>query len=167
VQFHDIGTLIWVFVILLGVASSIRRSLRRAGDGASAQSQQSSQSQQAQAARQQPAAQQAALAQQLQAQLAEQQRAGARLVAQQRVVIQPPRPARAVVAPAPLAHSGIPVEPPPMHVYEEPRLRLAGSFATLFEKRSSMIRAIVAAEVLGSPRALAEQSIWSPRYTER
>jgi hypothetical protein len=163
VQFHDIGALIWVFVILLGVVSSIRRSLGRArGDGAP------SQAEQAQAARQQAAAQQAALAQQLQAQTAEQQRARAQLVAQQRVVTQPPRPARTVVSSTPVpAHSGIPVEPPPMHVYEEPRVRLAGSFATLFEKRSSMIRAIVAAEVLGSPKALAEQSIWSPRYTER
>lgn len=44
--------------------------------------------------------------------------------------------------------------------------RSAGFLVGMFKKKNAFVRAIVAAEVLGKPKALQEQSIWSPRYSE-
>ena len=161
--FHDLGGLIWVIIILLGVFSSIRRSIRRANPPEGQQATQNAQA----AQRMAEDARRTAMAARMQ-QLAQQQAAARQATAQQqavqRAVVPPPpvaRPQPAQPPPRPPLS-----EPPPMHVYEESHRRRAGSFASLFEKKGSIIRAIVAAEVLGTPRAFAEQSIWSPRHTE-
>jgi hypothetical protein len=36
----------------------------------------------------------------------------------------------------------------------------------MFEGPATLVRAIVAAEVLGPPKSMQEQSIWSPRHSE-
>lgn len=47
---------------------------------------------------------------------------------------------------------------------EEP-LHGRGAFRGMFG-RGNLVRAVIAAEVLGPPKALQEQSIWSPRHSE-
>ena len=59
------------------------------------------------------------------------------------------------------------VAPPPMTGrIGRPAARRAGSLTSLFEDRGSMVRAIVAAEVLGPPKSLSEQGFWRPKHSE-
>ncbi|MBV8638668.1 MAG: hypothetical protein JO322_11360 [Candidatus Eremiobacteraeota bacterium] len=64
-----------------------------------------------------------------------------------RIASSPPPPAPAITAPAVVQPHG------------------TGGFRGMFE-RGSLVRSIIAAEVLGPPKALQEQSIWSPRHSE-
>ena|SRR5579872_2339564 len=44
--------------------------------------------------------------------------------------------------------------------------RPAGVWGAMFEDRTNLMRAVVAAEVLGPPAALREHTFWSPRHSE-
>jgi hypothetical protein len=140
---RDIGLFIWVGILILGVVSSIARSAKRQQQGA----------QQAPGA-QAPAAaplvppgsspQQATLMRVMQA-----------IAAQQGVAQAPPRPVRPVSKPAP------PPPPPPRppeparHAAQPPpqakRQRL------LFGSQTDLVRAVIAAEVLGKPKAFSDE----------
>ncbi|HTV93768.1 MAG TPA: hypothetical protein VMG98_13715 [Verrucomicrobiae bacterium] len=134
---HDLGLIIWVLVILVGAISSIRRNVQRAR----------------------------------QAQSGLAQKAPPVQPAVPRPVPPPPAPARPpmagfamppVQAPAPVASP--PVAPPPM---PPTPMRVGTSpIRGMFGGGRILIRAIVAAEVLGPPKALQEQTIWSPRHSE-
>jgi hypothetical protein len=61
-----------------------------------------------------------------------------------------------------------PILPPPPPVLS-PSVRAVdgtGAVRGMFEGPATLVRAIVAAEVLGPPKSLQEQSIWSPRHSE-
>jgi len=163
---HDIGALIWVIIVIAGVISSIYRSARNARRAA-AEGQQAPPSR---PVRTQP-----------------------RYV---RPVPPPPWPRGAVPPPAiPPAAGAVPAMPPiatappvqrPARVPQTPRAVTvpvtppaaqhpqsvahpqpqAGVLRGLFEDRKGLVRAVVAAEVLGPPLALREQSIWSPLHNE-
>lgn len=72
----------------------------------------------------------------------------------------PPR-VEAPVAPLP------PIGPEPILPHPSLVIRRTGVFAGMFEHRKGILRAVVAAEVLGKPKALAEHPFWSPPHTER
>jgi hypothetical protein len=76
----------------------------------------------------------------------------------------PTRPPVTTMVPRPRAVAAQPPAPP---VPEVPRTVPHGTrgFRGMFE-RGNLVGAIVAAEVLGPPKALQEQSIWSPRHSE-
>jgi hypothetical protein len=73
----------------------------------------------------------------------------------------PPPRVEAPVAPAP------PSGPEPILPHPSLVPHRTGVFAGMFESRKGILRAIVAAEVLGKPKALAEHPFWSPPHTER
>ena len=74
--------------------------------------------------------------------------------------VAPPR-VEAPVAPLP------PTGPDPILPHPSLVARRTGVFAGMFEHRKGILRAVVAAEVLGKPKALAEHPFWSPPHTER
>ncbi|MDQ2865088.1 MAG: hypothetical protein M3R51_02560 [Candidatus Eremiobacteraeota bacterium] len=147
---HEIGGLVWVLIVIIGVVSSVVKNVRKSG-----------------AAKQR----QPRIASMLQA--------------------APPPP---VIVPAPIAAATlrrgaasarrIPVDagfaappesgafgpalrlPPSFHLDFVPGGRRAGFIGGMFNDRRAFVRAIIAAEVLGKPKALQEQSIWSPRHSE-
>lgn len=60
------------------------------------------------------------------------------------------------------ARRAAPVAAPPVKATQPDGTR---PFRGMFQ-RGNLVNAIVAAEVLGPPKALQEQSIWSPRHSE-
>ena len=140
---HNLGLIVWLIIVAFGVISSIRKNAQRA-----------------------------------QAQ---------RAAPPQRAMPQPPpRPVPAPVPRTPLAMAAFamppvdapqppprPVAPPapkpappipftPLHV---PSIRTS-PIRGMFGGSATLVRAIVAAEVLGPPKAFQEQTIWSPRHSE-
>lgn len=79
----------------------------------------------------------------------------------------PQAPAPAAVVPPVIVRRPPPVSAPApaMSVPASAQAHGTSGFRGMFE-RGSLVRAVVAAEVLGPPKALQEQSIWSPRHSE-
>ncbi len=178
----SIGPWIWVVIVGLGIVSSIRKKAAagaRPGNAADVQAAQAQadevelrkQAYFAMVARQREAAyaasRQAAVpqanpqlttAQQIAVQQA--QRAAPRPdvapipVAAMRPI--PPAQIAAPVAPAP------PAPPPPAILHAPVTPHRTGVLKGLFETRKSILRGIVAAEVLGRPKALSEYPYWTP-----
>jgi len=147
---HDLGGIIWVIVVLLGVISSIRKNAQRARSNAPAR---------APVPRPQP----------------RQATVHAQAFAMPPVVAPPP------VTTPPVAAPPIAVAAPPIPVRVPPAVPLAASLPLvvpvrqrigtspirgMFGGSATLVRAIVAAEVLGPPKSMQEQSIWSPRHSE-
>jgi len=139
---HDIGALIWVLVILIGLVSSIRKNAQRARraqrDGAP------------------------------QAVQPPRQAAPGR---QQLTMAVPPAPPPSQPAtqapPPPLGRVVVTVPRPPVPLPLHTPARVGTSpIRGMFGGSTTLVRAIVAAEVLGPPKASQEQSIWSPRHSE-
>ena len=125
----DVGTLIWIVAVVIGVVSSMVKKKRQA-----------------------PAATRApAVTMSMPASPPAVQVPVAPAVAAPPIVVASPKP-RVKAPKAPAAPM-----PPPAHG--------TPVFRGMFE-RGALVRAVVAAEVLGPPKALQEQSIWSPRHSE-
>jgi hypothetical protein len=164
---HDIGSMVWVALVLIGVVSSIVSNARKSA-GQQATAQRSAAPMQRAAGPMQRAA-------------GPMQRAApARPVARQ-APLAPPREAapatRAVVAePAPAIgalellvdtiDTEVLVLPSAPQLELEPSRRGTGMVRGMFGTASGRVRAILAAEILGPPKALQEHSIWSPRHSE-
>ncbi len=169
---------IWVIVVAIGIVNSIRK--KAAGGAGSAQA----------VADRSAAAAEAELRKQAYFEaIAQQRRAAATAAVAPRAPLPPPiapqqttgaiaRAASAaipaaVARPAPPPRVEAPVAPSaptgPDPILPHPSLvrRRTGVFAGMFEHRKGILRAIVAAEVLGKPKALAEHPFWSPPPTER
>jgi hypothetical protein len=138
-----VETIIWIVLVAIGVISSIVSNARKAVKAATAVQRN-----------------------------APQRRTVPQRVSPPRTVVMqamPPAPPQApppaapppqAVAPPPIVRRRAEVTPAPA-----PRAHGTGAFRGMFE-RGNLVRAIVAAEVLGPPKALQEQSIWSPRHSE-
>jgi hypothetical protein len=138
---HDIGPIIWIVIVLIGVVSSIRKNMQRAR------------------AQQAPASQQ--MATQQRAPSAPPPVAAPRFMASAFSMppVDAPRPPRPVPAP--------PVAPAPVSYSFAPAVRVGTNpIRGMFGGGATLVRAIVAAEVLGPPKAFQEQTIWSPRHSE-
>jgi hypothetical protein len=135
---HDIGAIIWIIIVAIAVISSMRRNVQRARAAQAARTRQT--------------------------QPVQQQQPPPPPVAVQAVQRSPSRSAMAGFAMPPLDAPAVappPRMPPPVaaRVGTSPIRGMFGGGATL-------VRAIVAAEVLGPPKALQENTIWSPRHSE-
>ncbi len=153
---HELGTLVWIILIVIGVVSSIAKKARE-GSGAVKRLQQ----------RQTPRAHPPLQGQSV---------TGAAPV---RTMAPPPvQTAPAPVPVAPPVQTRELIERPPFVITTRtpprpavpapsPQAERSGTagFRGMFE-RGNLVRAIVAAEVLGPPKALQEHSIWSPRHSE-
>ncbi len=112
---REIGTLVWVVLIIIGVVSSMISTIRKQAQA------------QGPPGRPQP----------------------------QRT---PPRPQSRVAPPSPAVTQPAPPPPraqprPPVHAVEEPRAKRK----PLFAGKGSLVRAVIAAEVLGKPRGLGDE----------
>ena len=149
-----VDTLIWIVLLLIGAIGSIASNARKAQRAAQA----------APKSQQQPDA-----AQQRAEQIREQLAARLAGVVQQRFELPPlPAPAAApapITVPRPRPVAAKPVVPAPMPAPSAAVPHGTAAFRGMFE-RGNLARAIVAAEVLGPPKSLQEQSIWSPRHSE-
>jgi hypothetical protein len=128
----DIGGLIWVIIVVIGVISSIVKNAKKA-----AAQREAARPRMAPAPQPAPAPQQS--------------------VMQQMATIMPP--VRRVKAPQAVAATHMPFEKAATAGTSSPIRGMFGSGA-------SLVRAIIAAEVLGPPKSQQEQSIWSPRHSE-
>ncbi len=145
---RDIGGLIWIVIVVIGVISSISKNVKKAAAHREpARPRMAQQQQQPVPARQIPA-RSASAAQLLVRQMLP--------PAPQAVV--PVAPAAAPAMPAPVRRAKPPVPEAPQ--------RAASPIRGMFGAGTSLVRAIIAAEVLGPPKSLQEQSIWSPRHSE-
>jgi hypothetical protein len=165
---RDIGTLIWVAVVILGIVSSMRSSMRRQRQASQAAP---ASPQPAQPSAGAPAQQRIVLtdadARQRLLEILQQQaqasgRPGPPPAMVQRVT-SPTRPAPGGVvppqpqpAPAPLPSAPTPAAQAPRRP-EEPR---RSREAAIFHTGPSIVRAIIAAEVLGKPRAFNDEYHW-------
>jgi hypothetical protein len=140
---HDVGAIIWLILVLIGVISSVRKNARRAAQQRSGTP--------PPGGMRPPPAPVPVIAQPVRAQA----------FAAPPAVVPPPVPAP-TVAPAPAA-----VAPPaaPVTLPSEANVR-PELFRGMFEGPATLVRAIVAAEVLGPPKSMQEQTIWSPRHSE-
>jgi hypothetical protein len=87
-------------------------------------------------------------------------RRGVQLLKQDDVVA----PAIVPRAPTPVATPAVPA-PPPAPV--QPSSGRSPAFRGMFVGRGkALVSAIIAAEVLGPPKALQEQTLWSPRHSD-
>jgi predicted lipid-binding transport protein (Tim44 family) len=138
---HDLGAIIWLILVLIGVISSVRKNARRAAQQRSAGPPPRS------------AMAQAVLAQAFAAPPA---------------IVPPPVPAPAVTpAPAPAAAPVATARAPVSDAHATPLGPVGTSpIRGMFEGPATLVRAIVAAEVLGPPKSMQEQTIWSPRHSE-
>jgi hypothetical protein len=137
---HDLGTLVWVILVVIGVISSMVKNARKmtrqpAGASPSAR----------------PAPPPVAAPPPVPA---------PRPVHAQAFAMPPVIPPNPV--PAPSAASTTRREPQPIAVHAVGTSPIRG----MFEGPATLVRAIVAAEVLGPPKSMQEQSIWSPRHSE-
>ncbi len=158
---HDIGALVWVILVVIGVISSIRKNAKKGKQPAPALQQRRDTAA--------PAAVRPAPALSAPAPVA--------VPHPVRVLFEPPPTAPPVpprivpvAPPPPLAEAVMPpiLAPEPLHEAAPGihRARSSGLLGGIFEDKKSILRAVVAAEVLGKPKALQEQSIWSPRHSE-
>jgi hypothetical protein len=138
---HDIGGLVWIIIVAIAVISSIRRNVQRVRNAQLAQSQQM---QQAQKPPPPPVA--------------------------APPLRMAPAPAPAVevapVVPPPVAPPKIAVAPSPTMPFPMPAPVGTSPIRGMFGGSTTLVRAIVAAEVLGQPIALQEHLIWSQRHSE-
>jgi hypothetical protein len=145
---HDIGAIVWIILVLIGVFSSLRRSARRVALRGQAPAAPPPQPPPASVVRSFAAS------------------AGMALPP----VIPPPVPVPPVAvrpaAPRPVAAPPAAAAPtPPVHP-EMGRPIGTSPIRGMFEGPATLVRAIVAAEVLGPPKSMQEQTIWSPRHSE-
>ncbi len=147
---HNVGLIIWLIIVAFGVISSIRKNVQRA--------------QAQRAAAPQAAVQPSQSQPQPRPQPTQPQPAPPRLVTTAFAMppVDPPPPPRPVPPPKPkpLAPQ-VPLTLAPEH----PRIRTS-PIRGMFGGSATLVRAIVAAEVLGQPKAFQEQTIWSPRHSE-
>ena len=129
---HEIGVLIWIVLLFIGVIGSMISSVRRRMEAAQRQGPQ------AQAPRP-PAPQPPGPPAWLQRVTAQLQTAGV--------------PPQAPPAPRPRPTPPSPPKPP---VIETPR-RAEGGRSRIFATRSDIVRGVIAAEVLGKPKALRDE----------
>lgn len=171
---HDLGAIIWVIVVIIGVISSIVKNVKQAS---------------AKAQPRRPVSRSAGIApQSASAAAAAQTLAGPAAASvlespPTAAVAPPPLPvpirrkaapmgvqaatssaARAVDAAPPLL-GGLTL-PASFHLDYVPGRRSTGFIGGMFKDKRAFVRAIVAAEVLGKPKSMQEQSIWSPRHSE-
>ncbi len=137
---RDLGTLVWVILVVIGVISSIVQNVRKA---AAAQER----------LRRPPLILEPPVAPVSPAPPAPPAAPVPRAPAQLAPVRRTPAPVPLAAVAEPLA-----VPSPPAHGTSELR--------GMFGKKKNLVQAIVAAEVLGPPRGLQEQYIWSPRHNE-
>ena len=164
---RDIGGLIWVIIVIIAIFSSIRKSVRQARQTMS-QAQQRPAVPPRPAPPPQPPAAQPLTPLERALQLSPVVDVRAKPVAP--AVIQVPAPA-APVPPTrmpPLVVTPPSVTPPhdPFRTESISRRRSSGLLGGMFEDKNAILRAVVGAEVLGKPKALQEQSIWSPPHSE-
>jgi hypothetical protein len=153
---HDFGVLIWILLLIIGMVSSIRRSAQRQRPGP-------------------PQALRPMAPPQMPPQ-------AVRPLPPLPTPSQPvrmPQPVRIprAAAPPPLAQPAQPapapvpppiVAAPPLAPHQPAHVARSGSGAIrgMFEGSATLVRAIVASEVLGPPLALREHTTWSPRRSE-
>jgi hypothetical protein len=131
----DVGTVVWIILIVIGVISSITRSARK---GVSA----------VQRVQQRSAAPAPVHAQAF----------GGAEVPPVIAPAEPPPPVITVRKPVVVPSSKPLATPPAVQTSGTPGFR--GMF-----QRGNLVNAVIAAEVLGRPKAFEEQSIWSPRHS--
>ncbi len=143
---HEIGGLVWVLLVIIGVVSSIVQSSRRSAAQRRVQPPQT-------AARQMPVAQRPPIRPQPQFDMREELASiMAQMAAQSQPVQPPPKPPPPPVAPTPVA------APPPPPIRPVPAVHSpVARTEKLFGQRSSLVRAVIAAEVLGKPLALRDE----------
>jgi hypothetical protein len=139
---HDFGVLIWILLLIIGMVSSIRRSAQRQRPGPP------------QALRPMPPPQMPPQAARMPQPVRIPQAAAPPL-------LQPAQPAPAPVPPPIVAA-------PPLAPHQPAHVARIGSGAIrgMFGGSATLVRAIVASEVLGPPLALREHTTWSPRRSE-
>jgi hypothetical protein len=137
---HDIGAIVWVILVLIGVISSLRKSAQRSrARGAASRVQQPTVRAQAFVPVPAPAA--------------------------PPPPVPPPVPAPVVAAQVVAAPSS-PTPPAPVSPAQDSVARIGTERVRGMFEGAALVRAIVAAEVLGPPKSLQEQTIWSPRHSE-
>jgi hypothetical protein len=139
----DIGGLIWVIIVVIGVISSIVKNAKKAAA-----------QREAARPRMAPAPQPAPAPQTL----VQQMTMMPPVLAPAAPVSTPPV-RRVQAPPAPQRTTHIPIE----------NLTRAGTSSPIrgmFGSGASLVRAIIAAEVLGPPKSQQEHSIWSPRHSD-
>jgi hypothetical protein len=142
---HDIGGLVWIILVLIGVISSVVRNARKAAAARATQP----------AAQRQSARPAAPPAMDTQALTLRRLQAMAEDAEVPPVV--PPPPSKPLPAAVPQSAIVTPlraVAPTPSPV------------RGMFGSGESLARAFVASQVFGKPVALQEQSVWSPRHSE-
>jgi hypothetical protein len=143
---HNLGLIVWLIIVAFGVISSIRKNAQRA---------QAQRAPAPQPARPQPPPRPVPVP------VPRPPLAG--FVMPPVDAPAPPRPVSTLrqVAPPP------PKPPPPIPFtpLHEPPIRTS-PIRGMFGGSATLVRAIVAAEVLGPPKAFQEQTIWSPRHSE-
>ena len=145
---HDIGTLIWVIVVVAAMISGIKKNVQRARETTGPAQPRRPAPPLLRASVSVPAAMSASV--------------GIPPAAPPATLIAPP------VAPPPIRPAAPRPAPVPdlFHAVGIQKPRSSGLLGGIFEDKRSVLRAVVAAEILGKPKALQEQSIWSPRHSE-
>ena len=144
----DVGTLVWVGIVIFGVISSMIKNARSAGIPKPAP--------------------RASVPQQVLASVhGSAPPASAPAPAPPPEIPQPPVVVKAAAAPAIVRRAPVPPAPTIVPLLA-PKLDVHGTepLRGMFGRRADLVRAIVAAQVLGPPKALQEHSIWSPRHDE-
>jgi hypothetical protein len=144
---HDIGGIIWVIIVVIGVISSITRNARKAA-AVRAAAQTPPPARVAPAVRSQ---QVSGIVRALHAKI------DAGPAGQAAISELPPLPPTAPLEPRP---------PAPVIAPAAPRAAAMPVRGMFLGKGKALVQAIVAAEVLGPPKSLQEQTIWSPRHSE-
>ena len=166
---HDIGGLVWVIIVILAIFSSIRKNVKQARESMAKAQQQSSPAQrptpspvpivQPSPVPPQPAAVVTPLQRALQL---------SPIIAPAPAsppILQPvpPPPTPSVSVPTAPARAAA---PDPFHPDSIQRRPSSGLLGGIFEDKNAILRTVIGAEILGKPKALQEQSIWSPRHSE-
>ena len=142
---HDIETAVWIILILIGVVSSIISSIRKVVRRVNASTQLAPQPQTVheQAFTPTPAPE----------------------MPQPGIVLPPAAPPIVITKRQP--KTAAVKAPEVQHDFAIPKAERGamGSWRGMFE-RENLARAFVASQVFGPPKALQEQSIWSPRHSE-
>lgn len=140
---HDLGGLVWIVIVLIGVISSISKNAKKARTASR-----------------------------------NRQRSAPQIPAQAQAFVPPASPPPQVHLPKPPTPMGR-VMPPvvapapvaaalPQPDFPHPQAAHVGTpvIRGMFQGPATLIRAIVAAEVLGPPKSLQEPSIWNPPHSE-
>lgn len=144
---HDIGGIVWIIVVVIAVISSIRRNAMRARN--------------AQRAREAPAPTPAPV----RAPIPVPPPAAPSRLAMSGFAMPPIDAPIPVVTAAARAPRPVAPTPPPFTPFMPARVGTS-PIRGMFEGGATLVRAIVAAEVLGPPKAMQENTIWSPRHSE-